>query len=802
MRSAALDWHPFNHFATGNLETLNKPDIYDEVRAFYDSKYSSNLMTVVVYGREDVAILERWVRQSFSEVVNKELKSEFDMRIPFDHTVMGRVTRVIPVQDVKHIRFFWSLPPMIEHYKVKPGNYISHLIGHEGKNSLLSFLKAEGLAQELSASSHGNQYTNFSFLIVNVELTDKGLEHYERVAEIMHAYIDMLKHKGAQEWIQDEVKAIHQADFNFKSKSDPFGYAENLAWRLHRYPADKIITANDLIEEFDADLIMSYINQLTPQNLNIYMLSKKFDKSEMQTERWYGTQYRVDNFTAELLHKITNPEVSHSKLVLDLPQRNEFLPTEFVVLPLGTEALPTKILDDDKNTVWFKQDDTFKVDKVLAQLMIFCNDAGFQDSPYFHLLAKLWKKIFWDKFREENYLADQAGLKLDMSLESYGLKFSLSGFSQKFDKFFENVLGWLAGVTIDIDDREKFQNYFTSLNESLSNHFYSAPTNQAIKLGIDVSLINGHFSEIDQLKALQGITFEDLLWFSQKWLKTVRFEWFVMGNISKERTLEMVEASTRTFEQTKSCSYISKDDYPRLQVVEIPMSQCQASASNLYYPAYLLDKTNNNSVAIANWQFAAETAYLQAGFALLDTYVKEPCFDVLRTKEQLGYIVSSYIRKLRGVLHLNILIQSSVAAPYHLTERISSFIDNLRSEIREISDEKFNTTRESALKTLAKKDVSIFEEFRRFILEVDSAAYWFSRREDVELELKRLPKEAFQHLYEDLFYSQCRRLDIELISENYRESQETSGPKSRSAVKTPNEFKKQMSILPQVYIRK
>ncbi|CAG9319174.1 unnamed protein product [Blepharisma stoltei] len=799
-RNFALEWHSFNHFATGNMETLNKPDIYDQVREFYNTKYSSNIMGIVLYGKENIQTLENWVRQSFTAVVDKNLVPEVDMRMPYDETVSGILVKVVPVQDVKHIRFFWSWPPTIIHYKSKPGNYIAHLIGHEGKNSLLSFLKAEGLAQELSASGTGQQYSNLSILVVNVELTDKGLENYERVIEITHAYIAMLKEKGVQEWIYEEIKALAQADFNFKSKSDPLSYCEYLSWRLHRYPHEKIISGSDLIEEFNPDLLRSFIDLLTPQNLQVYLISKKFDESQMQTERWYGTKYSVEKFSSDLQTKMTNFQVSHPKFVLDLPVRNDFIPTVFDVLPLSDKPLPLRILDNEKNTVWHKQDDTFKVDKVCSQLMIYCNDAGFQDSPYFYLLAKIWRKIFWDKFREENYLAEQGGLKLSLHLEHYGLKLSLSGYSQKYDKFFETVLERLATVVIDNDDKELFQSHWTHINDSLNNHFLSAPTNQAMKLCIDLMLLKGHFSELDQLKALQNVTFEDLLWFHSKWLKTVRFEWFVMGNFSQERTISMVESCTRVFEQAKNCCYIRKDDYPRLQVIEIPKTPFETSVSSLVYPVYLLDQTNNNSISVSLWQLDAETLKSQAILSVLDTFIKEPCYDTLRTKEQLGYIVSSFIRKLRGVLHFNIIVQSSVAAPFFLTNRISNFINEIRKELKEISDEKFNTNRESTIKSLTKKDMSIFEQYRRFILEVDSGAYLFGRREDIEAELRKVTKEEFQRCFEELFFDGARRLDVEVICEGMRESQE-SVTKNREVIKTPSQFKRRVRSLPQVYIR-
>jgi len=46
----------------------------------------------------------------------------------------------------------WWLPTCYEKdYKKKPFRYFSHTAGHEGENSLLSYLISEGLALELSA---------------------------------------------------------------------------------------------------------------------------------------------------------------------------------------------------------------------------------------------------------------------------------------------------------------------------------------------------------------------------------------------------------------------------------------------------------------------------------------------------------------------------------------------------------------------------------------------------------------------------------------------------------------------------
>ena len=59
---------------------------------------------------------------------------------------------------------------------------------------------------------------------------------------------------------------------------------------------------------------------------------------------------------------------------------------------------------------------------------------------------------------------------------------------------------------------------------------------------------------------------------------------------------------------------------------------------------------------------------------LFSQAISESCFDVLRTKEQLGYLVHSSIRELGGVRGIEISIQSD-RSPVYLNERIENFLD-------------------------------------------------------------------------------------------------------------------------------
>jgi insulysin len=93
-------------------------------------------------------------------------------------------------------------------------------------------------------------------------------------------------------------------------------------------------------------------------------------------------------------------------------------------------------------------------------------------------------------------------------------------------------------------------------------------------------------------------------------------------------------------------------------------------------------------------------AKLRVGAMLMAQMMKEPCFNILRTKEQLGntsnlklhfyvssnfsciegYIVFSGIRKQTGMVGLRIIVQSE-KCPWILEDRINSFLQTFRVSI-------------------------------------------------------------------------------------------------------------------------
>jgi len=183
------------------MKSLSQPGIRESLLDFHKRWYSSNIMTLAISGRHEIEQMEEWVTSKFSAVENKSVVlPDLGSPVPFPREKLGKMVKFVPVKDKDIITLFWILPYVQQDIRAQPLGYYSFLFGHEGENSLLSYLKAEGLANELSAGGD-HELWSFSNFYVDISLTKKGLANYEQVVEAVFQYANKIREAGPQEYI-------------------------------------------------------------------------------------------------------------------------------------------------------------------------------------------------------------------------------------------------------------------------------------------------------------------------------------------------------------------------------------------------------------------------------------------------------------------------------------------------------------------------------------------------------------------------------------------------------------------------
>ncbi len=153
--------HPDCHFSTGNFEVLKtQPEsrgvnVRDKFMEFHEKHYSANRMKLVVLGRESLVVLEQWVAEFFSTVPNKNLpQNRWEEEVPFRTSELGMQVFAKPVMDSRELNLYFPFLDEEQMYETQPSRYVSHLIGHEGPGSIMSFVKSKGWANGLSAGAY------------------------------------------------------------------------------------------------------------------------------------------------------------------------------------------------------------------------------------------------------------------------------------------------------------------------------------------------------------------------------------------------------------------------------------------------------------------------------------------------------------------------------------------------------------------------------------------------------------------------------------------------------------------------
>lgn len=199
-------------------------------------------MKLAMCGKHSLEQMEKWATEYFSGIQNKNVKLP-DLglpKAPFTAENMGVISKYKPVMDKDQLTMYWILPYCEREYKSQPLGYFSHLFGHEGENSILSYLMKEGWAMGLSCGAD-HELSVFSDFCVTIDLTEKGLENYEKVAEAVFKYAQNIAAAGPQEFVFNETSTLGKIKFDFSDKGSAVNYCVSLACAMPRFESPEDI---------------------------------------------------------------------------------------------------------------------------------------------------------------------------------------------------------------------------------------------------------------------------------------------------------------------------------------------------------------------------------------------------------------------------------------------------------------------------------------------------------------------------------------------------------------------------------
>ncbi|KAG0266792.1 Insulinase (Peptidase M16) [Mortierella polycephala] len=724
--------HPYSQFGTGNLETLQDApalegiNVRDELIKFHSKYYSANIMKLVILGREPLDQLADWAIEKFSAVRNIEIQPPANTNPPWTAKELLKTTYVKPVKDFRSLEIKFPFPDQYPNYTIHPARYITHAIGHEGSGSILSLLKKMGWANDLSAgTSHGG--IGFEFFKVTVDLTKEGLSHYEDVTLIIFQYIQMLRHEGVRPYIWDELASLAATSFRFKEKSPASGYTSRLAGVMQRgYAPEWVLSGSYLIRGSDPTMIMNCIDALKIDSWRSHLVTQDTSivpgGAFLQTGKWYGTEYHVENVSSALMEKLKHLELNPD---LHLPIPNDFIPENFETNKMDTPTPlknPLLLKHTPLARIWHKKDDVFWVPKVNMYFQLKSPLA--YSSPSNNVKTQLYVTLLKDSLNEYSYDADLAGLSYSLDTTVEGMVLSIEGYNDKAHVLLQKVVEKMKSLEIDPD---RFHLIQDQMERMYKNFLLEAPHQHAMYY---MSYLTQEklWTQDEKLAELKDLKPADIEAFYPLLLSRLHIEGLVHGNLAAADAL-------------KAGAIIEEVLEPRSLVPSELLSQrshilpenCKA-----VYKRDVADAKNVNSGLEYYLQIEdAVSKQSRARIQIMAQIINEPCFNQLRTKEQLGYLVFSGVRKQAGATGLRFILQSE-RDPVHLESRVEHFLETrMKKHLEEMTPEEYEKQVTSLIQKKLEKDKNLRHETYRYWGQIASGFYDFDEIPDEVEEMRR-----------------------------------------------------------------
>ncbi|CAH8495100.1 unnamed protein product [Heterobilharzia americana] len=740
-RSLSKSDHDYAKFFSGNRYSLfesssaQSVNTREQLLQFHSTWYSANIMGLVILGKESIDELQKFAEKKFSEVVDRNVVQPSWNETPWPDICLKKKVFVVPVHDVHQMHIMWPIPDYLPNYKAQAPSYVTHLLGHESCGSLLSLFKKLGWASRLTCGV-SRPGAGISCLIISIDLTLKGLENTDEIVTNIYQYVNMLRADEPQKWIFDEEQALCKLNFRFKDKEPPYDYVMELAGNLLRYELQDVLSGPYLASDYNPELIKELINCLTPDNCRVFVVIPLYRYTEATLELWRSNSM--------------NPELA-------FPEPNPFIATDFdLVLKRAPPYLeiPELLIETEITRLWYFPDNEFNLPKGFITFHII-SPLTFMD-PLHTLLSALYVNLFEDHISEITYSCMLAGMSVDMKRTNQGIKISFLGYTHKLKNLFNKIL--IELVNFYEPRKDRFECIREDMCREIANFTLKGPYQQT---GVYLTNIVSDHSWIndDFVVAFKDITYEGVINFIKHFYGRIFIEGLIYGNITQEDAIGYLEMFQDLLMKKMNSKPLLSSQITMAREVIIPKD------SSYRYQRYI---SGQPASAIYYYlQCGDQSTHNDALLNLFCQIVSEPAFNILRTEQQLGYIVHAGSRRSNKLQGFRILVQS----PHHpnkVDKSIEEFLLTLNNLLENMSGKEFDVHVQSLLTHLQEKPKGMQEQFLRLWSEVACRHYNFKRHSHEANALKSLTKDDVINFFKNHIDPSSvtrRKLTVQVVSD-------------------------------------
>ncbi|XP_022686132.1 insulin-degrading enzyme-like [Varroa jacobsoni] len=732
--------HPYSLFKIGNIESLQKAakrlniDLRTAVMNFIKKYYSSNLMSALVFSSHSLAQLEKLAAKAFSSLVNRHTPLP-NWTSPYLGEHLGVFIKIVPVDDETRLKLIFPLPNFDKYYESRPEQYLVSLLGHEGAGSIYSNLQKKGHVIQLEASTNDDMPGN-NYIDISLKLPNEGVDYVDDIIGSIFQYVAMLKQSGPKKWLFDEIATISTNSFLYPRKDFTEEEQITLCKDLNNFPWRHALSGRYVFDTFDADLISHFTDLIDPSRMRVFIQSKSFENITDKQEHYYNVRYKVERIGDD---KIQRWKKATPSPYFTLPERNDLIPDNFSIALSEDRynCLPDLVVNTSSFHMWFMQDRSLNMP--YATFLVIIRHPKLVSSVENVVALEMMIRLFMYSITESFYNARLAGFSINIGRSNEGFCIYVDGYNQHMHSLIKKIMKSLSTYRI-----ANWQTDFFKLKKEYEEYLLMTINERqtgrtSIQDLINPYLQRNYFSLSQLLSSLGNCSVER----TQEILDTLRndstVEAFIHGNSVSAEAKSVAGTIVSTFKR----GVLSFLDTPSLRQAKlrrgVAYRQYKVNAqlsSNHLYMFFEVDRAGN-----------AEDR-LVALCALFAKLIKEPLFNVIRTKEQLAYMVQAVDKAQQGSFGVAFYLVTSYKLS-HVEDRLAKFVrEYFKDFLTKLTYEAFAEQKRTATKQKLKKPQKMEDVTALFWQEMVDQSYILQRTSKEGAAMRSLTKEDIIQFYE------------------------------------------------------
>lgn len=739
--------HPFHRFCIGNEESLGALS-QKEIRAWFESHYTTDRMHLVVYSAEPLDRLEKTVHKLFSRCPRRTPLPASPSESIFSLAENpSPLIAIVPMQQLQTLELSWELPPSFAHdLDYHTDKLVGYLLGHEGATSLLANLKKEKWAECLRAGSipMGNEQTLFT---LSVQLTAEGVRAYEQVIQRVFEGIASLRASGIPHYLYDEMVSMEEKKYRFQSRGEIFDLVMEQAIELVDEPLATFPRKTLLPSVYNEERVADFLHLLSPSSCQFLLIAdpQLSTLAPTRREQWLETEYTLQEIPVA---QRTAWEEATPHPEITLPPPNPFIPHTLAakaakqatrdVLPLPHLALDTPLV-----RLYTCEDELFLIPKI-SWTFTLKSPLLSPSLPRAAASADLFCLIINETLAPLAYEASLGGLSHTLRATPHGIELTINGYEEKAAPFLAALLEKIAHFPPLTDSS------FALYKDQLVREYSNCLTLSPLKQGKEVlwTILYKEYSGLSERReALDTLSLGEMEEFAHGVPRTLFLEGMLYG--SQDAT----PVSSLFMKEFGESAPFLREEQPSLAFASLAKEHLSLSVPTTQ-PAHALILTVE-SPEFSFPRYAAQE--------ILSKGLEEPFFTELRTRQQTAYLVTHWSQEMERHLYSFFAIQSSSHESGELLGRFETFLTTCMERLEEefIPRARFEAIRASLIHHL-ENPVSSFSKMGE-LLHILARDYqgefsWLEKRKEA---LRALTYEAFLgYAQECLGQENLRRLAL------------------------------------------